>query len=194
MVSNCRLIPHASSMASDSVAPYTSEQEQEQEQEQKQGRRRRRRRRRHLVRVPASIASTCSGAEPAGVSGSASASITLGLQHSSAVVAPACLACERAPQTYGVRPEAAIPTTTSRDDTGPPTSGQAPRAKISASPPSKLSSAPSTALNIACSPPAIRPCTIAASQPNVGGHSAACTAASEPVHVDSQRDSSITSD
>jgi hypothetical protein len=70
------------------------------------------------------------------------------------------------PRTYGVRPDAAIPTTLS-------TSGLSLSAAISASASARLSSAPSWARRIAASPPAIRPMNCSGGAAKVGGISEA---------------------
>ena len=93
-----------------------------------------------------------------------------GLKQSSAVVAPTRFASASAPHTYGVRPDAAMPTTTSAPDTAPSSSGHAPLPLMSARPPAVESSAPSTAFSRAPCPPAISPCTRCGELPNVGGH------------------------
>ena len=96
-----------------------------------------------------------------------------GLNVSSMVVAPRRFASPNAPHTNGVRPLAAIPTTTSRRLT--------PRNSIARAPASESSSAPSTDCQSADCPPAMMPWTISGGVRNVGGHSLASSTPSRPL-------------
>ena len=96
-----------------------------------------------------------------------------GVQATAIVAAPRARARRTAATTNGVRPLAAIPTTTS--------SGPAPRASIARSPAASSSSAPSTASVTACASPASTACTRSGGVPNVGGHSAASSTPSRPL-------------
>lgn len=75
---------------------------------------------------------------------------------------PIFFANAKHPRTYGVRPDAAMPTTVS-------SSGMSFKASISASPAAALSSAPSCARRMAASPPAINPTNCHGGAANVGG-------------------------
>jgi hypothetical protein len=86
--------------------------------------------------------------------------------------APRRPASARAPNTYGVRPELAIPTTVSASPT--------PSSAIAHAPPSTSSSAFSTARWIATSPPAMTPTTRLGSVPYVGGISLASSTPIRP--------------
>src|SRR5690348_11275577 len=95
-----------------------------------------------------------------------------GEQATMAVRAPISFAYVRATRTYGVVPDAAMPTTKSPLRT--------PRAARSRRACSRSSSAPSCALVSAGVPPAMIPCTISGSVPKVGGHSEASSTPSRP--------------
>ena len=86
--------------------------------------------------------------------------------------APSVRAYSSARRTYGVVPDAAMPITKSPLRT--PCAGEILAA------PSTRSSAPSCERVSAASPPAMMPCTISGSVPNVGGHSDASSTPSRP--------------
>jgi len=115
-----------------------------------------------------------SGPVTATIAMSAAASMFAGggEQATIAVRAPTDRACSSAVRTYGVVPDAAMPTTKSPART--------PRASRSIRAASSLSSAPSCALVSAGVPPAMIPCTISGGVPNVGGHSEASSTPSRP--------------
>ncbi len=95
-----------------------------------------------------------------------------GEQATMAVRAPRVIARSSAPRTYGVVPDAAMPTTKSRWLTS--------RSSMALAPSSATSSAPSCERVSAGGPPAMIPCTISGSVPKVGGHSLASSTPSRP--------------
>src|ERR1022692_2119418 len=118
-----------------------------------------------LVAVPAFMR-----VEPATISGPVSGVMAIctaransesGVQLMPAVTAPRRRASAIAPSTYGVRPLAAIPTSTSRE--------VKPRSRRSCAPMAGSSSVVSVARASACAPPAMMPCTNSASALKVGG-------------------------
>ena len=132
-----------------------------------------------LFRMSFSAEVAFSRVEPAMASGPVSAASTArasgcsgapGWHVTSAVYAPQPDAAASAPPTYGVRPLAVTPMTTSRPVT--PAASARPRASSS--------STPSTARFIAPSPPARCAMTTPGASPNVGISSAASSTAIRP--------------